>query len=377
MKFRKLVSAALAMSMAFGMSSVAFAEDTYKIGLIGPLTGAAAVYGQAVLHGAEIAVEEINAKGGTQIELMAQDDEHDAEKGINAYNNVLDSGAQFILGTVTTAPCIAVSAQAYEDRVFMLTPSASSPSVTADKDNMYQVCFTDPMQGVVSAQFIVDKKLGTKIGVIYNSSDAYSTGIFNAFKEKAAELNLEIVAAQAFASDDNADFSVQLSACKDAGADLVFLPIYYTPASLILKQAKDMGYAPTFFGDDGMDGILAMEGFDVSLAENLMLLAPFSAFGADEKTVNFVSKFKSLYGDTPNQFAADAYDGIYALYDAAQNAGLTGETKAEDACDVMIEQFQTLTVDGLTGVSTWSSNGEVNKAPKVYVIKSGAYELMD
>lgn len=377
MKFRKLVSAALAMSMAFGMSSVAFAEDTYKIGLIGPLTGAAAVYGQAVLHGAEIAVEEINAKGGTQIELMAQDDEHDAEKGINAYNNVLDSGAQFILGTVTTAPCIAVSAQAYEERVFMLTPSASSPSVTADKDNMYQVCFTDPMQGVVSAQFIVDKKLGTKIGVIYNSSDAYSTGIFNAFKEKAAELNLEIVAAQAFASDDNADFSVQLSTCKDAGADLVFLPIYYTPASLILKQAKDMGYAPTFFGDDGMDGILAMEGFDVSLAENLMLLAPFSAFGTDEKTVNFVSKYQSLYGDTPNQFAADAYDGIYALYDAAQKAGLTGETTAEDACDAMIEQFQTLTVDGLTGVSTWSSNGEVNKAPKVYVIKSGAYELMD
>lgn len=374
---KRLLATVLAMAMALSFTAVATAEETYKIGLIGPLTGGAAVYGQAVLHGAEIAVEEINALGGAQIELLAQDDEHDAEKAINAYNNVLDNGAQFILGTVTTSPCIAVSAQAYEDRVFMLTPSASSTDVTANKDNMYQVCFTDPAQGVASAQLIVDKALGSKVGIIYNSSDAYSTGIYNAFKAKAEELGLEVVAASAFASDDNADFSVQLAACKNADADLVFMPIYYTPASLLLKQAKDMGYEPTFFGVDGMDGILAMEGFDVSLAENLMLLAPFSAFGTDEKTVSFVAKYQEKYGETPNQFAADAYDGIYALYTAAQNGGLTGETTAEDACEVLIAQFQTLTVDGLTGVSTWSASGEVNKEPKVYIIKNGAYELMD
>ena len=374
---KRLLATVLAMAMALSFTAVATAEETYKIGLIGPLTGGAAVYGQAVLHGAEIAVEEINALGGVQIELLAQDDEHDAEKSINAYNNVLDNGAQFILGTVTTSPCIAVSAQAYEDRVFMLTPSASSTDVTANKDNMYQVCFTDPAQGVASAQLIVDKALGSKVGIIYNSSDAYSTGIYNAFKAKAEELGLEVVAASAFASDDNADFSVQLAACKNADADLVFMPIYYTPASLLLKQAKDMGYEPAFFGVDGMDGILAMEGFDVSLAENLMLLAPFSAFGTDEKTVSFVAKYQEKYGETPNQFAADAYDGIYALYTAAQNGGLTGETTAEDACEVLIAQFQTLTVDGLTGVSTWSASGEVNKEPKVYIIKNGAYELMD
>ena len=374
---KRLLATVLAMAMALSFTAVATAEETYKIGLIGPLTGGAAVYGQAVLHGAEIAVEEINALGGAQIELLPQDDEHDAEKSVNAYNNVLDNGAQFILGTVTTSPCIAVSAQAYEDRVFMLTPSASSTDVTANKDNMYQVCFTDPAQGVASAQLIVDKALGSKVGIIYNSSDAYSTGIYNAFKAKAEELGLEVVAASAFASDDNADFSVQLAACKNADADLVFMPIYYTPASLLLKQAKDMGYEPAFFGVDGMDGILAMEGFDVSLAENLMLLAPFSAFGTDEKTVSFVAKYQEKYGETPNQFAADAYDGIYALYTAAQNGGLTGETTAEDACEVLIAQFQTLTVDGLTGVSTWSASGEVNKEPKVYIIKNGAYELMD
>lgn len=371
---KRLLAAVLALTMALSFTAFASAEETYKIGLIGPLTGGAAVYGQAVLHGAEIAVEEINALGGSQIELLAQDDEHDAEKSINAYNNVLDGGAQFILGAVTTSPCIAVAAQAYEDRVFMLTPSASSTDVTANKDNMYQVCFTDPAQGVDSAQLIVDKALGSKVGIIYNSSDAYSTGIYNAFKAKAEELGLEVVAASAFASDDNADFSVQLAACKNADADLVFMPIYYTPASLILKQAKDMGYEPTFFGVDGMDGILTMEGFDTSLAEDLMLLAPFSAAATDNKTVNFVTKYQEKYGETPNQFAADAYDGIYALYNAAVAAGITTDTTAEDACDKMIEQFQTLTVDGLTGQLTWAASGEVTKTPKVYVIKDAKYE---
>ncbi len=374
---KKFLAAVLAMAMALSLVSFASAEETYTIGLIGPLTGAAAVYGQAVLHGAEIAVEEINAQGGAQITLLSQDDEHDAEKAVNAYNNVLDGGAQFILGTVTTSPCIAVAAQAYEDRVFMLTPSASSTDVTANKDNMYQVCFTDPAQGVASAQLIADKKLGTKIGIIYNSSDAYSTGIYNAFKTKAEELGLEIVAAEAFASDDNADFSVQLSACKNGEADLVFMPIYYTPASLILKQAKDMGYAPTFFGVDGMDGILTMDGFDTTLAEGVMLLTPFNADAEDQQTKDFVAKYQEKYNEIPNQFAADAYDCVYAYYQALTNAKATPDMDAATLCDLMIQQFQTLTVDGLTGVSTWSASGEVSKEPKVYIIKNGAYELMD
>ena len=371
---KKFLAAVLAMAMALSLVSFASAEETYTIGLIGPLTGAAAVYGQAVLHGAEIAVEEINAQGGAQIVLLSQDDEHDAEKSVNAYNNVLDGGAQFILGAVTTSPCIAVAAQAYEDRVFMLTPSASSTDVTANKDNMYQVCFTDPAQGIASAQLIADKKLGAKIGIIYNSSDAYSTGIYNAFKTKAEELGLEIVAAEAFASDDNADFSVQLSACKNGEADLVFMPIYYTPASLILKQAKDMGYAPTFFGVDGMDGILTMEGFDPSLAEGLMLLTPFSATVPETKS--FVDAYVAANGVQPNQFAADAYDGVYIVKEALEKAGCTADMSSADICEALVAQMTQISYSGLTGKDmTWNAEGQVSKAPTAYVIKDGEYVL--
>ena len=372
MKIRKLAAAVLALALVLCMGTAAMAEDTIKIGLIGPQTGGAAVYGMAVARAAQIAVDEINAQGGVQIALDVQDDEHDAEKSINAYNAVLDNGAQMILGSVTTTPCIAVAAQAYEDRVFMLTPSASSPAVIEGKDNMYQVCFTDPAQGAASADYIFQNKLGEKIGVIYNNGDVYSTGIYQTFETKAAELGLEIVKVSTF-TDDTTDFSVQVTDMKNAGADVVFLPIYYTPASLILTESSKQEFAPVFFGVDGMDGILTVEGFDVSLSEGVMLLTPFSADAEDEKTKSFVAKYQELYGEVPNQFAADAYDGIYALYAAAVAGGITADTSVEDACEILIEQFQQLTVEGLTGTMTWSATGEVTKTPTAVVIKDGVY----
>ncbi len=377
MKIRKLFAALLALCCMMSMFTVASAEDGLKIAVIGPMTGGAAVYGMAVANGATIAANEINAQGGMQIILNIQDDEHDPEKGINAYNVVLDDGAQMILGTVTTAPCLAVAAQAFEDRVFMLTPSASSADVTAGKDNAYQVCFTDPGQGIAAADMIVAKAMGTKVGVIYNNADVYSTGIYQAFAARAKELGLEIVATTTFSSDDNADFSVQIASCKEAGADLVFLPIYYTPASLILAQAKAVDYAPAFFGVDGMDGILTLEGFDKTLAEDVMLLTPFAASSQDEKTQSFVKQYVAAYGEEPNQFAADAYDGIYALYTAALNAGINADTSVEDACEMLIAQFPSLQISGLTGELSWAATGEVTKTPAVYVIKDGAYAKVD
>ena len=370
---KKVISMLLVAALAVMMGSACFAEEgTLKIGFIGPLTGAAAVYGTSCLQGAQVAVDEINAQGGMQIELIAQDDEHDPEKSVNAYNTLWDEGAQMIVGCVTTGPCKAVSAEAYNDRMFMLTPSASSTEVTAGKDNMYQVCFTDPNQGSASAQFIVDNGLATKVAVIYNNADVYSTGIYQTFETKAAELGLEIVKVSTF-TDDTTDFSVQLTDAKDNGADLVFLPIYYTPASMILSQANAMEYAPTFFGVDGMDGILTMEGFDTSLAEGLMLLTPFAADAEDERTQTFVAAYQAAYTDVPTQFSADGYDAVYALYEASLQGGITGETSTEDACEILVSVMPEITVSGLTGEMDWEANGEVTKTPKAVVIQNGVY----
>lgn len=372
------LAAAMLVSSFAGCGKKDSNATVIRIGGTAPLTGGAAVYGNAAKRGAEIAVEEINALGGLQFELKYEDDTHDAEKAVNAYNALKDWDVQISLGSVTTNPCIATAAETYADRIFALTPSASATDVTDGKDNMFQMCFSDPNQGAASAQYISEKALGTKIAIIYKNDDAYSTGIYKTFMDKAGELNINVVSTTTFTTDSQNDFSVQLNDAKNAGADLVFLPMYYEAAALILAQAKSMDYAPKFFGVDGMDGILTLKGFDTELAEGVMLLTPFSADATDEKTVNFVTKYQEKYNETPNQFAADAYDCVYAIYQACQKGEITADMSAEKICDVMIAQFTTMSFDGLTGTGmTWGANGEVTKAPKGMVIENGVYVGLD
>ena len=373
-------AAADATTAAAGASNGAAADGAvFKIGGIGPVTGAAAVYGLAVKNGAQIAVDEINADGGIngyQIEFNFQDDEHDAEKSVNAYNTLKDWGMQVLMGTVTSAPCVAVADKTNADNMFQITPSGSSVEC-AQNPNVFRVCFSDPDQGAASAAYIAENKLAEKIAVIYDSSDVYSSGIYEKFASEAASQGLEIVDAEAFTADSNKDFSTQLQKAKDAGADLVFLPIYYTEASLILKQADTMGYAPKFFGCDGMDGILQVENFDTKLAEGLMLLTPFAADAQDELTQKFVTSYKENYGETPIQFAADAYDAIYAIKAAMEEADITPETSVSDTCDKMKEAMLKIKVNGLTGEDmTWTEDGEPHKAPKAVKVVDGAYQAM-
>ena len=362
---------------AEGAESAAAEAGVFKFGGVGPLTGAAAIYGQAVKNGGQIAVDEINAAGGingAMIEYKFEDDVSDGETSVNAYNNLLDWGMQVLAGPVTTGPSISVAAKVNEDHVFMLTPSASSPDVTAGKDNVFQMCFTDPNQGTGSATYIAANMPDSKIAVIYQNDDAYSQGIRDTFVTEGSANGLEVVYEGTFTKDTMTDFSVQLTGAQVAGADLVFLPIYYQPASVILTQANAMGYAPLFFGVDGMDGILTLENFDLSLAEDVMVLTPFSADAQDERTQNFVSEYVERFGETPNQFAADEYDVIYALKQALEESGCTPDMSAEDICDALMNAFATMTFDGLTGKGmTWNAEGEVSKLPSAVVIKDGVY----
>lgn len=357
--------------------------DKYYIGGIGPTTGATAIYGTAVKNGAQIAVDEINAAGGIngkQIEYRFEDDQNDAEKAVNAYNTLKDWGMQMLVGTTTTAPCIAVAGKTASDNVFQITPSASSPDVlSSGNGNVFQVCFTDPNQGVASAQYIAENKLATKIGIIYDSSDVYSSGIEEKFEAEAKTQGLNIVSKAAFTADSKTDFVTQLQKAKDAGADLLFLPIYYQEASIILKQADTMGYKPKFFGVDGMDGILTVENFDTKLAEDVMLLTPFAADAKDKTVQNFVKTYKEKYEDTPNQFAADSYDAVYALKAAIEESKATTDMSASDMCDALKGAMTKIKMQGLTGGKdglTWNESGEVTKSPKAVIIKNGAYKAM-
>ena len=389
---KKLISLTLAAAMTMsllagcgsnssaGTDSADASAETFKIGGIGPITGAGAVYGIAVKNGAELAIKEINEAGGIngyQIEYNFQDHELDNEKSVNAYNTLKDWGMNMLVGSVTSGCCVAVAAESKNDNMFQITPSGSSVDCIEGNDNVFQVCFTDPNQGVGAADYIGENNLASKVAVIYDSSDVYSSGIYAKFKEEAATQNFEIVSEEAFTADNKTDFSVQLAKAQEAGAELVFLPIYYTEASLILKQADSMGYAPKFFGCDGLDGILGVENFDTSLAEGVMLLTPFAADAQDDLTKKFVSAYETAYNDTPNQFAADAYDAVYAIKAAAEKGDVAPSDGVSGICDKMKAAMQEITVDGLTGEGmNWAADGTVNKAPKAMEIKNGAYALV-
>jgi len=384
-KFNKVASLALVAALAVSSltacgNNASNADATaFKIGGIGPITGGAAVYGQAVKNGAQIAIDEINAAGGIngfQIEYNFQDDEHDAEKSVNAYNTLKDWGVQMVVGSTTSDPCIAVAAMTEQDNVFQLTPSGSAVPCVAP-ENVFRVCFSDPNQGAASAQYIGQNAVATKVAVIYDSSTTYSSGIYESFAAEAANQSFEIVAAEAFTADNATDFSVQLQKAKEAGAELVFLPIYYEAAAAILTQAAAMNFAPIFFGCDGLDGILAVEGFDVKLAEGVMLLTPFAADAQDDLTVKFVASYKEKYNEVPNQFAADAYDAVYAIKAAAEKADVKPSMSASDICDALKASMTQITINGLTGENmSWEASGEPNKAPKAVIIKDGAYSAL-
>lgn len=387
LKKKMLVSLALTVTMAAtafagcGSSDNTPSDDkrVFKIGGIGPTTGDNAAYGDAVEKASKLAAEEINKDGGingNKVEFKFEDDESDAEKSVNAYNTLKDWGMQMLVGTVTSAPCIAVATETANDNMFLLTPSATSVDSIAP-DNAFRVCFSDPAQGNKSAEYIGKNNIAKKVAVIYDSSSPYSSGIYESFKKGAKDNGIDVVAAEAFTADSKSDFKVQLQKAEDAGAELIFLPIYYTEASLILKQASDMGINTKFFGCDGLDGLLGVKNFDSKLAEGVMLLTPFAADAQDETTQKFVKAYKDKYdGETPIQFAADAYDALYAIKAAGDQAKLTPDMSVSDIGDAMKKAMVDITVDGVTGKIDWSENGEPEKEPKAVVIENGTYVAM-
>ena len=372
--FAIVMAAMLVMAMFAGCQSAGGDANVIKIGTSGPLTGDYAVYGVAVKNGLELAFEEINALGGLQFAVNGQDDEADTEKAVNAYNNLMDWGMQIMAGPTTSGSAASAAAECATDNVFMLTPSASDPAVLEAGANVFQICFSDTNQGKASAQYIFSNKMATKVGVFYDSSSPYSAGIFATFKAEAQALGLEIAVEAPFTDATKGDLTTQVTKCQQAGCDLVFLPIYTAEAAKVLSVANANGYTPKFFGCDGLDGILNVKDFDTKLAEGVMLLTPFDATSTDAKTQAFVKAYTEKFGIAPNQFAADAYDVGYAIYEACKASGVTADVSAADICAKMVEWFTSKSFDGITGTGmTWGKDGAVSKDPMAVVIENGVY----
>lgn len=345
------------------------------IGGIGPLTGGAAIYGTNVKNGMQLAIDEINAAGGVNgmtLEMNFQDDEHDPEKSVTAYNNLKDKNIKLLIGTVTSGPCEAVSKEATKDNMFLLTPSGSSVNAITSGDNCFRMCFNDPQQGKLEADFIAEKLSGKKkVGIIFDSTDSYSTGIKDGFKEEAAAKGLEVVVEEGFTSDSNKDFSAQIQKMVDNKIDVLFLPIYYTETALILQQAENKLDVPVV-GGDGLDGLIGVLEDKVALADGVYALTPYSATASDDKSVKFTKAYKEKFPDAgdPIQFAADAYDCVYAVKAALEKADVKdANISSSDLCNKLKAAMTQIEYAGVTGDSKWTADGEVTKNPRIMQIK--------
>lgn len=372
---KKVLSMVLVLMLTLVLCASAIAEQTLVIGGTGPLTGDYATYGCSARNGALIAMEEINAAGGVNgilFDVKYEDDQADPEKAVNGYSLLIDAGMQVSLGGVTSGAHLALAEEALYDGMLVITPSASQLECV-QYDNCFRVCFADPDQGVYAANFIADNAIASKVAIIYDKSNDYSVGLHDNFVNQAGERGIEIVTDQAFTSQSNIDFSVQIQAVADSGAELVFLPIYAQEAAYILTQARSAELDVVFFGCDGLDGVLTKIGEgNESACEGVMLLTPFAADAQDEQTVSFVTKYQDLYGETPDQFAADGYDAVYAIAAAIQQAGVT-DLEDPDLNEKLIAAMTEITVDGLTGEMTWTADGEPDKKATAVVIVDGAY----
>jgi len=382
---KRLLALALAVLMVAAMfagcggkKNYAANNTEYIIGVSGPLTGIAAIYGNAVKNAAQIAVDEINEAGGlngVKFKLVVMDDMHDKTKVPTNYASLLEGGMQLSLGTVTTDPGKEFKNLAKEDNVFFLTPSASGDEIP-EFDNGYQMCFADGNQGKVAAEFVSKNYAGQTIGLFYKSDDSYSKGIYDQFK---ANLSKDVKVIETSFSDANTtDFSTQISTLKDC--EFLFMPIYYTPATLFMTQAKTILKADAiYYGCDGFDGIDSAEGFDInSIPQKITMLSHFNSKATEGAAKTFIDKYVAKYGkDTLNQFGASAYDCVYALYGAMKKAMAAGKDipvtiSADDLCEILKEQFQDgyTYENGVTGDKiTWDEKGYVDKSAIQYVIK--------
>lgn len=345
---------------------------TLLIGGIGALTGDYAVYGEAVRNGAQLAVDEINAAGGVnglKLALDFQDSQGKPEAAVSAYGNLIDKGMVISLGGVMSGETASIVAEAKGDGIFILTPSGSAKACIEGNDNAFRLCFNDPQQGTISADYIADNELAKKVAVFYKSDLDYSVGLYETFKAECNKRGIEIVCEKSFTDSNKTDFSTQINAIKEADADLVFIPLYADAAATFLTQAKAADLSKVFFGCDGIDGILTKIS-DKTIVEGLMMLTPFASDSKEPDVVAFVGKYKEKYNADPNQFAADGYDAIYVIKAAIEKAGFSKDN-TKDFQKGLVAAMTQIEVDGVTGTMKWTADGENNKGAMALVFRDG------
>lgn len=355
-----------------GSASGGSDSDTIRIGGLAPLTGDAASYGVAVNNAIQMAVEDINANGGIdgkQIEYIYYDEKGDTTEATNAYNKLVqDDKVVAIIGDVTTKPTLAVAQTSQQDNIPIITATATAAEVTLTGPNIFRACFTDPFQGELMASYASEKLGATKVAVLSDMADDYSSGIAEAFVAKAEELGMQVVADEKY-QDGDVDFKSQLTNIKSQNPDVLFLPVYYEDLRLISAQAKEVGVTAQLCGADGWDSVLT-DNFDSSVLNGGVFCSQYSTESTDERVQNFISAYKEKYEMDPNMFAVLAYDATNMMAQAISDAGSTDS-------QAIIDAMAALEYDGLTGHMTFDEDRNPQKSAVIVSIQDNAYKFVE
>lgn len=355
-----------------GSASGGSDSDTIRIGGLAPLTGDAASYGVAVNNGIQMAVEDINANGGIdgkQIKYIYYDEKGDTTEATNAYNKLVqDDKVVAIIGDVTTKPTLAVAQTSQQDNIPIITATATAAEVTLTGPNIFRACFTDPFQGELMASYASEKLGATKVAVLSDMADDYSSGIAEAFVAKAKELGMEVVADEKY-QDGDVDFKSQLTNIKGQNPDVLFLPVYYEDLRLISAQAKEVGVTAQLCGADGWDSVLT-DNFDSSVLNGGVFCSQYSTESTDERVQNFISTYKEKYEMDPNMFAVLAYDATNMMAQAISDAGSTDS-------QAIIDAMAALEYDGLTGHMTFDADRNPQKSAVIVSIQDDTYKFVE
>ena len=349
-------------------SSAKASGDSITIGTVTTNSGTAAAYGEAEVKGFELAVSEINAKGGIngkKVKLESMDDKGDATEASNAYNKLAaDNNVIAVAGPTISATTAAVAPLADQTKLVTIAPAATSDSIETG-NYLFRTCFKDSYQGEVAARFAAENLKVKKVAVLYGTGDPYSSGVGEAFAKAAEKLGMQVVAKESSSSADDTEYSAQLQKIQASGAELLYAPYYYSVAGpYIIPQARSVGFEGYVMGPDGYDG-LKLTG-DKSQYNKTFYTTHYSADDtSNTKVQDFIKSYKSKNNAEPNAFAALGYDTIYMIKQAIEKAGKNATR--EDVRNVVAG----MTFDGVTGKFTMDKSGSPTKSVIVLEMKDG------
>ncbi|QOL45262.1 ABC transporter substrate-binding protein [Bifidobacterium longum subsp. infantis] len=342
--------------------------DSITIGTVTTNSGTAAAYGEAEVKGFELAVSEINAKGGIngkKVKLESMDDKGDATEASNAFNKLSgDNDVLAVAGPTISATTAAVAPLADQAKLATIAPAATSDSIETG-NYLFRTCFKDSYQGEVAARFAAENLKVKKVAVLYGTGDPYSSGVGEAFAKAAEKLGLEVVDKESSSSADDTEYSAQLQKIQASGAELLYAPYYYSVAGpYIIPQARSVGFEGYVMGPDGYDG-LKLTG-DKSQYNKTYYTTHYSADdNTNTKVQDFIKSYKEKNNAEPNTFAALGYDTIYMLKQAIEKAGKNATR--EDVRNAVTG----MNFDGVTGKFTMDKSGSPTKSVIVLEMKDG------